>query len=105
VDPSCIDATFKGKLIAEKLRLGKHTLLNQIEALTSRADARPVLKHMECRTLVVAGRCDVIAPLECSEEIASLLPNCTLHVFDDAGHCSPWERALAFNALLRKFLE
>ena len=36
--------------------------------------------------LVLGGRYDRACPLEAAQEMAALLPNATLHVFEDAGH-------------------
>lgn len=102
--PERVAAEFKEAVIAGKLQLGKQTLLNQIEALGARADARPLLGQMNSQTLVVAGRQDTIAPVAHSVEIAAMLPRAELHVFEDAGHCSPWEKAHELNALLREFV-
>jgi pimeloyl-ACP methyl ester carboxylesterase len=102
-DPSGLEESFKAALVAERLRLGRQVLRNQIVALTTRADARPLLGQICCQCLIVAGDRDPIAPVDRSIEIASLVPNNTLHIFNDVGHCSPWEKTREFNAKLREF--
>jgi pimeloyl-ACP methyl ester carboxylesterase len=104
VDQACLGGEFVAQLLAERLRLGRQALENQIEALSGRADSRPRLRDWRCETLVVAGRGDAVVPPECALEIAALLPHPQLHVFEDTGHCSPWERTGEFNTLLREFL-
>jgi pimeloyl-ACP methyl ester carboxylesterase len=54
--------------------------------------------------MIIAARKDAITPPECSEEIASAIPEATLHVVDQAGHLCPWEKPEEVNRLLRDFL-
>jgi pimeloyl-ACP methyl ester carboxylesterase len=103
-DPACLDPDYLAALVAEKLRLGRRAVTHQIEALSARVDARPLLAGWHCQTLVVAGGRDSVAPPQCAAEIATLLGNATLHVFEEAGHCSPWEKTAEFNRLIREFL-
>jgi pimeloyl-ACP methyl ester carboxylesterase len=87
------------------VRLGEQTLRNQIKAITSRIDARPSLREITSEALVIGGKHDTVTPIECSEEIASLLPHATLHIVNDAGHCAPWERPQEVNRVMHDFLD
>jgi len=49
-------------------------------------DLRPELPRIAAPTLVLAGRHDWICPPEFSEEIASLIPNADLRVFEHSSH-------------------
>jgi proline iminopeptidase len=49
-------------------------------------DLRPQLPRISAPTLVLAGRHDWICPPEFSEEIASLIPNADLRVFEHSSH-------------------
>jgi proline iminopeptidase len=49
-------------------------------------DLRPELPRISAPTLVLAGRHDWICPPEFSEEIASLIPNADLRVFEHSSH-------------------
>ncbi len=49
-------------------------------------DLRPELPRIAVPTLVLAGRHDWICPPEFSEEIASLIPNADLRVFEHSSH-------------------
>ena len=105
VDPSLVDSAFKEDVVAETVRLGERTLRNQMRAITARSDSRPSLRETTCDTLVIGGIHDTITPVECSEEIASLLPHATLHTVNWAGHCAPWERPREVNTVMRNFLD
>jgi pimeloyl-ACP methyl ester carboxylesterase len=104
VDRSLVDAFFRQDLVAEAAGLGKQTLDNQSLAMMSRNDARLSLGHMTCEVLVIAGRYDTVTPLDCSEEIASLLPRAELYIVDNAAHCAPWEKPTEVNNAIRRFL-
>ena len=63
----------------------------QIEALLARPDAAPVLRSIDCPTLVLCGRQDAWSPVAQHEEIAAMTPGATLEVIEDCGHMSPVE--------------
>lgn len=102
--PSRVDRAFKEAIVAESVRLGDTMLRNQIKAIGARRDSRPSLKDITCEVLIIAGREDAITPPECSEEMAALLPQSRLHILDEVGHCSPWEKPQDVNRLMREFL-
>jgi pimeloyl-ACP methyl ester carboxylesterase len=66
----------------------------QIEALLARPDAAPVLRGIDCPTLVLCGRQDAWSPVAQHEEINAMVPGSTLVVVDDCGHMSPMEQPL-----------
>ena len=49
-------------------------------------DIRSQLHRITAPTLVIAGRYDWICPPEFSEEIAQLIPNADLRIFENSGH-------------------
>ena len=63
----------------------------QIEALLARPDGAPVLRSLDCPTLVLCGRQDAWSPVAQHEEIAAMIPAATLEVIDDCGHMAPME--------------
>ena len=63
----------------------------QIEALLARPDAAPVLRSIDCPTLVLCGRQDAWSPVAQHEEIAAMTPGARLEVIEDCGHMSPME--------------
>jgi pimeloyl-ACP methyl ester carboxylesterase len=56
-------------------------------------------------TLIVAGRDDVLVPLEAVQELERGIAGARLVVLDGAGHHAAVERAEAFNAALDAFLD
>ena len=67
-------------------------------------DLRESLPQVTVPTLIVVGRHDWITPVEASEELAGLLPNAELVVFEDSGHSPQLEENERFIALARDFL-
>lgn len=67
-------------------------------------DVKGRLPEITCPTLVTVGRGDWITPVECSETIASLIPDSRLVVFEKSGHSPQVEEAEAWRATVREFL-
>lgn len=62
------------------------------------------LQRIACPTLVIGGRNDIFTPVWMAQEVASRLPDCDLHLYDDAGHAFHWECIDDFNPRLREWL-
>ena len=67
-------------------------------------DLKPVLPNVTAPTLITVGRTDWITPVECSEQIASLIPGSRLVVFEKSGHSPQIEEAEAWTKVVREFL-
>lgn len=84
--------------------VGKDAFLRQQRAIMGRPDSRPGLSDIECPTLVICGREDVLTPPELSEEITGLIPGANLVLIDDCGHLSTMERPDTVNTALRAWM-
>lgn len=84
--------------------VGKEAFLRQQKAIMDRPDSRPGLSRIDCPTLVLCGREDVLTPPDLSEEIAALIPGADLVLIDDCGHLSTMERPDAVNTALAPWL-
>ena len=84
--------------------VGKDAFLRQQKAIMHRPDSRPGLSRVDCPTLVLCGRQDVLTPPDLSEEIAALIAGADLILIDDCGHFSTMERPAAVNAALASWL-
>lgn len=78
------------RLMAEET--GPEAFERQQNAIMTRADARPFLPNIRCRTLVLVGDGDTLTPPDLSREIASLVPNSHLVVVAECGHLSTLEK-------------
>jgi proline iminopeptidase len=67
-------------------------------------DLRGDLNKVSAHTLVLAGRHDWITPLDQSEEIARLIPNAQLQIFDYSGHFVLTEETEKFMRTIKTFL-
>lgn len=85
-------------------RVGVEAYLRQQRAIIERPDFRPGLERIDCPTLVLCGREDVLTPLEFHQEIAAAIPGARLAVVERCGHLSTLERAAEVNALLQGWL-
>jgi proline iminopeptidase len=67
-------------------------------------DLRSDLNKITAHTLVLAGRYDWITPLDQSKEIARLIPNARLQIFDYSGHFVITEETEKFMRTIKTFL-
>jgi pimeloyl-ACP methyl ester carboxylesterase len=85
-------------------RIGPQAFVRQERAIMSRADSRELLAAIDCPTLVVCGRQDMLTPLARHAEMAAAIRGSRLEVIDDCGHLSTLERPAEVNAALRRWL-
>jgi pimeloyl-ACP methyl ester carboxylesterase len=78
-----------------------HAAYSNEEAATF--DARDLLPEIPVRSLVMAGRHDMIPP-EGVKPLADGLPNATWMVFENSGHFAPVEEPGLFEAAVFDFL-
>ncbi len=71
------------------LGLGKSVFLRQQKAIMQRIDSRPYLDAINCPTLVLCGREDVVTPLPLHEEMAAAIAASRLVVVEQCGHLAP----------------
>jgi proline iminopeptidase len=67
-------------------------------------DIRDKLPQITAPTLITVGRDDWITPVEASEEMARLIPNARLVVFENSGHSPQLEEPERFQQVVREFL-
>ena len=84
---------------------GKEGFLRQQWAILDRPDNRPMLPRIACPTLVLAGREDLITPMEVQIEMARAIPQATLVLLPACGHLAPLERPEAVTRQLLAWLE
>jgi pimeloyl-ACP methyl ester carboxylesterase len=87
------------------LRAGAEQLVRQNLAVIARPDAREHLPRLQCPVLVLCGDADLLAPLECSREIATLAPRGQLAVIHRCGHMLTMEQPEQVSQLLKMWLE
>jgi pimeloyl-ACP methyl ester carboxylesterase len=84
--------------------IGKDAFLRQQRAIIARIDSRPFLAQIQCPTLVLCGREDVITPIEVHQELSSAIPNSSLTIIEECGHLSTLDRPQQVTDALRKWL-
>jgi pimeloyl-ACP methyl ester carboxylesterase len=83
---------------------GPETFVQQLRAIMSRRDSRPMLPSIAVPTLVIVGDEDRLTPPERAREMAGLIPGARLVVVPRCGHLSTLERPEAVNAALERWL-
>jgi len=84
--------------------VGSEAYVRQQTAIMGRVDGGEDLKNIQCPTLVLCGRQDILTPLPLHEEMAAEIPNAALVVIEDCGHLAPLERPRAVSAAMRYWL-
>ena len=67
-------------------------------------DVKPILKDIECETLLVFGQYDEATPLKKGKLMEKLMPNATLVVFENDDHYAYFKQSARFNLVLDAFL-
>jgi pimeloyl-ACP methyl ester carboxylesterase len=83
---------------------GPATFVQQLRAIMSRRDSRPMLPSIAVPTLVLVGDEDRLTPPEQAREMAGLIPGARLVVVRRCAHLSTLERPEAVNAALERWL-
>ena len=79
-------------------------VVDGLEALKTRPDARPGLAAIACPTLVMVGADDALTPPSSAETLRDGIAGAQLVVIPDAGHMSNLEQPVAFALALWSFL-
>jgi pimeloyl-ACP methyl ester carboxylesterase len=106
VHPSRVGDAALGALLASMAgSVGPEGFVRQQRAAIGRPDSRPLLKDIQCPTLVLCGRQDQLTPLECSVEMGAGIPGAQLVILEGCGHAAPLEQPEAVNSALLRWLE
>lgn len=99
------DSLLAGTVSEMALAVGKEAFIRQERAIIGRADSRPHLGKIACKTLVVAAREDALMPLSLLEELASGIRGAELTIIEASGHLASLEQPEAVTAALKHWLE
>ncbi|MFJ9384328.1 alpha/beta fold hydrolase [Peribacillus sp. NPDC101481] len=88
--------------MAEKV--GIEGYINQLKAVMTRSDQRPILSTISCPTMILVGREDRVCPLHMSEFLTENIPRANLEIISHSGHLSPLEQPEKVSAALREWL-
>lgn len=84
---------------------GTEAIVGAIFAMMTRPDSRPLLAHVVCPTLILAGEEDTLMPAAAAEEMHAGIRGSQLMILPRCGHLAPLEQPQAFNQALSRFLE
>ncbi|MEO8103604.1 MAG: alpha/beta hydrolase [Betaproteobacteria bacterium] len=85
-------------------RVGKEVFLRQQRAIMSRIDSRPSLPKINCPTLVLCGREDVITPVDVHEEMVAAIPGAQLIIIEECAHLSAMGQPKQVSEAMRVWL-
>jgi pimeloyl-ACP methyl ester carboxylesterase len=99
------DAALRASITSMALNTGYPAFARQQQAIMGRADSQALLASIDCPTLVLCGRSDVLTPPLTHQAMARALPRSTLVMVPDAGHLSSLEQPQAVTAALHSWLQ
>jgi pimeloyl-ACP methyl ester carboxylesterase len=99
------DEALMDRLYAMAVAAGLSTFEAQIEALLHRPSVDALLPTIVCPTVAIVGQEDRWSPVAQHEAIVAAIPGARLRVVQGAGHMMPAEAPLAFNAIVREWLD
>ncbi len=88
----------------ESMMLNKEHISNFNDSNSAQRNLASALRGIEAPTLLIHGREDRVVPFESSLRLGAAIPNAELHVFNQCGHWTQYERAADFNRLVLSFL-
>jgi pimeloyl-ACP methyl ester carboxylesterase len=97
--------TVRGVIQSMAASLGKDVFIRHQQAIIDRSDSRPMLADIDCPTLVICGREDVITPPELSKEIAAGIRHAELKIIEQCGHLSTLDQPGEVNKLLHEWID
>jgi len=74
------------------LRIGADAFIRQLKVIMSRPDSRADLAKIDCPTIIVCGRDDVVTPPDLSRELADGIKRSELFLIEDCNHYTPMEK-------------
>jgi pimeloyl-ACP methyl ester carboxylesterase len=90
----------RGVIQSMATSLGKEVFFRQQQAIIGRPDSRPTLANIDCPTLIICGREDLITPPEIAEEMADGIKYAELKIIEECGHLSTLDRPEEVSKLL-----
>ncbi len=105
VHPSRLDDTpYMARLKAMACRFTPEDYVDEVRALLTRPDARPVMAMIHCPTLILAGEADPLSTPARNAEMAGMIPHARLAILKDCSHFPMLEKPDETNAALCQWL-
>ncbi|MFD9627293.1 alpha/beta fold hydrolase [Peribacillus muralis] len=98
------DEALVSKIIDMAEKVGKVGYINQLKAVMTRSDQRPILSAIDCPTMILVGKEDMVCPVQMSEFLKENIPGARLEIVNHSGHLSALEQPEKVSALLRDWL-
>ncbi|MFD6210457.1 alpha/beta fold hydrolase [Peribacillus sp. NPDC060253] len=99
------DETLASTIIDMAKKIGNEGYINQLKAVMTRSDQRPILQTISCPTIVLVGKEDKVCPVHMSEFLTKNIPSARLEVVDHSGHLITLEQPVKVSRLLRNWLK
>lgn len=86
------------------VKIGPKLYLEQLTAIVNKPDHSKVLTKIQCPTLLLASKNDLVMPNERSEHMAKYISNSQLIYLDNCGHMAPLEQPDNVNRIISDWL-
>jgi pimeloyl-ACP methyl ester carboxylesterase len=98
-----VPADFLDGVVRESLKVPAHVWKQALAGLLE-AEWKPGLGSIRCPTLILWGDRETTFPLSDQQELERAIPDATLKIIPEIGHCFPWEAPGDFVRSLVAFL-
>ncbi|WP_285767317.1 alpha/beta hydrolase [Peribacillus sp. SI8-4] len=98
------DEALVSKIIDMANKVGPKGYINQLKAVMTRSDQRPILSDIQCPTVILVGREDAVCPVHMSEFLQKNIPEASLEIVNHSGHLITLEQPGKVSSLLRDWL-
>ena len=71
---------------------------------THTRDYRAILPEIDVPMLVCAGTAETRGPVEAVKHVSDIVPDATVELFEESGHCPPFEEPERFNRVVSQFI-
>ena len=82
----------------------EQALLADLSACNEYQGGKEAASAVQCKALAILATGDKMTPLKFGMKMVEMIPNCTHHIVEKAGHFLPSERPFDINKTLRAFL-
>lgn len=91
-------------IIAMSENIGPSAYMNQLNAVSTREDQRPILEKITCPTTLIVGEDDLVCPIELTNFMQGKIDDVTKVIVKNAGHMVTLEQPESVSNALKEWL-
>lgn len=93
------------KVLNMAKNIGPKAYINQLKSVMTRNDQRPILKKINCPTVIIVGELDKVCPVELSDYLNKNIEDSQKVVIEGAGHLITLEKPYETSQILKQWMK